>query len=51
MAHNVKTQKPFEFKELFYVLKKNWIVEAIIFIAILVLGVTYTRVNTDYFIA
>ncbi|MBQ7374006.1 MAG: polysaccharide biosynthesis tyrosine autokinase [Clostridia bacterium] len=49
MENNVKTQKTFEFKELFYVLKKNWIVELIIFVLILSAGVVYTRINKDYY--
>ena len=48
MANNVKTQKTFDFKELFYVLRKNWLIEAIIFVLILAMGVVYTRINTDY---
>ena len=51
MANNVKTQKTFDFKELFYVLKKNWLVEVIIFIVILAMGVAYTRINTDYYVS
>ena len=51
MANNVKTQKTFDFKELFYVLKKNLIVEILIFIAILAMGVVYTRINTDYYVS
>ena len=51
MANNVKTQKTFDFKELFYVLRKNVIIEALIFIVILALGVVYTRINTDYFVS
>ena len=51
MANNAKTQKTFEFKELFYVLKKNWIVEAILFVLICVMGFVYTKVNTDYYMA
>ncbi len=51
MANNVKTQKTFDFKELFYVLKKNFIVEALIFVVILALGVVYTRINTDYYVS
>ena len=51
MAQKVKTQKTFDFKELFYVLKKNWLVEAIIFVVIFALGFVYTRVNTDYYVA
>ena len=51
MAHKVKTQKTFDFKELFYVLKRNWLIETILFVVILALGVVYTRVNTDFYIA
>ena len=51
MAQKVKTQKTFDFKELFYVLRKNWLVEAILFVVILALGVVYTRVNTDFYVA
>ena len=49
MADNAKTQKTFEFKELFYVLKKNWIVELILFVLILGAGVFYSQVNKDYY--
>jgi capsular polysaccharide biosynthesis protein len=51
MANNVKTQKTFDFKELFYVLRKNWLVEVIAFIAIIAIGVIYTRINTDFYVA
>ncbi len=49
MAETAKNQKTFEFKELFYVLKKNWLVELIIFVLILSAGVVYTRINKDYY--
>lgn len=49
MAENAKTQKTFEFKELFFVLKKNWIVEIILFVLILSAGVFYSQVNKDYY--
>ncbi|MBR2336741.1 MAG: polysaccharide biosynthesis tyrosine autokinase [Clostridia bacterium] len=51
MANNVKTQKTFDFKELFYVLKRNWLIEALIFVLILAMGVAYTRINTDYYVS
>lgn len=51
MAENERTQQSFEFKDLFYVFKKNWLVEVILAVLILVAGVAYTFVNTDYFVA
>ena len=51
MAENVKIQKTLDFKELFYVLKRNWLIEALIFVIIVVCGFVYTRINTDYYVA
>ncbi|MBR2384864.1 MAG: polysaccharide biosynthesis tyrosine autokinase [Clostridia bacterium] len=51
MENYAKQQKAFGLKELFYVLKKNWLVEAILFIVVVAMGVVYTRINTDYYIS
>ncbi|MBE5742082.1 MAG: polysaccharide biosynthesis tyrosine autokinase [Clostridiales bacterium] len=51
MAQVNKTQKTLEFKDLFYIFKKNLIVEILIFVAVLIVGVLYTYMNTDYYMA
>lgn len=51
MAEPKKTQRALEFKDLFYVFKKNIIIEILIFVVVVALGFIYTRINTDYFIA
>lgn len=48
MANNAKNQKTINFQDIFYIVKKNWIVEIILFVLVVALGFVYTKINTDY---
>ena len=51
MENSEKKEQRVNLGEIWYAIKKNWLIEIIIFVVILAAGFVYTRINKDYYVA